>query len=75
LCWRSRFWHRRIRSSASLTVKIRLANIDTPEKSQAFGERSRQSLSDLCFGKDASYTPQEVKRYDRTVAVVACDGT
>ena len=41
-------------------LKIRLANIDAPEKAQAFGERSRQSLSELCFGKDASYATQEI---------------
>lgn len=55
-------------------LKIRLANIDAPEKSQAFGERSRQSLSELCFGKDASYATQDIDRYGRTVAVVTCDG-
>ena len=30
-------------------VKIRLSEIDAPESKQAFGERSKQSLSDLCF--------------------------
>lgn len=54
-------------------VKIRLANIDAPEKAQAFGERSKQSLSDLCFGKDATYQTQDIDRYGRTVAVVTCD--
>lgn len=34
-------------------LKIRLANIDAPEKHQVFGEVSRQSLSALCFGQDA----------------------
>lgn len=28
-------------------VKIRLGQIDAPEKAQAFGEKSKQSLSDL----------------------------
>lgn len=55
-------------------VKIRLANIDAPEKAQAFGARSKQSLSELCYGKDATYDVVDVDRYGRTVAVVTCDG-
>lgn len=55
-------------------LKIRLANIDAPEKAQAFGERSKQSLSDLCFGKDAEYQVQDIDLYGRTVAVVTCAG-
>ena len=55
-------------------VKIRLANIDAPEKKQAFGERSRQSLADLCFRKEATYQVQDIDRYGRTVAVVTCEG-
>lgn len=31
--------------------KIRLSGIDAPEKAQAFGNRSKQSLSDLVFAK------------------------
>lgn len=55
-------------------LKIRLANIDAPERKQAFGERSRQSLSELCFKKDATYEIRNIDRYGRTVAVVYCDG-
>lgn len=33
--------------------KIRLAEIDAPEKKQPFGTRSRQSLGDLCHEKHA----------------------
>jgi len=36
--------------------------------------RSRQSLSELCWGKDATYETQDVDRYGRTVAVVYCNG-
>jgi micrococcal nuclease len=54
--------------------KIRLANIDAPERKQDFGEKSRQSLSQLCFKKDATYQVQDTDRYGRTVAVVKCDG-
>ncbi len=55
-------------------LKIRLANIDAPEKKQAFGQRSRQSLSDMCYRKDATYNVQNIDRYGRTVAVVTCAG-
>ena len=55
-------------------LKIRLANIDAPEKKQPFGERSKQSLSDICYRKNATYSIQDVDRYGRTVAVVTCDG-
>jgi endonuclease YncB( thermonuclease family) len=33
--------------------RIRLAGIDAPEKAQPFGQRSKQHLSNLAFGKDA----------------------
>lgn len=55
------------------SIKIRLANIDAPERAQAFGNRSRQSLSDLCFSKDARYEVQDKDRYGRLVATVYCD--
>ena len=32
--------------------KIRLAGIDAPEKTQPFGTRSKQDLSDLVFNKE-----------------------
>ena len=55
-------------------VKIRLAEIDAPERKQPFGTRSRQSLSDLCFGKLADVIPQAKDRYKRLVARIKCDG-
>lgn len=55
-------------------LKIRLANIDAPEKSQPFGQRSKQSLSDLCYRRDATYQAQTTDRYGRTVALVQCAG-
>lgn len=55
-------------------IKIRLAEIDAPEKYQPFGTKSKQSLSDLCFGKKAEIAPQAKDRYKRTVARIKCDG-
>ena len=55
-------------------IKIRLAEIDAPEKKQDFGTRSKQSLSDLCFGKQAEIIPKVKDRYKRTVARVKCAG-
>ena len=56
-------------------VKIRLTEIDAPEKKQAFGNRSKESLSDLCFGKTATLIEKSKDRYGRTLARVTCDGT
>ena len=55
-------------------VKIRLTEVDAPEAHQAFGSRSRQSLSDLCFGTQAKITARVKDRYKRTVAQVKCSG-
>lgn len=49
------------------TRKIRLAQIDAPEKSQAFGQRSKQSLSDLVFGKHIQVAVETKDRYGRLV--------
>jgi endonuclease YncB( thermonuclease family) len=55
-------------------VRVRLAEIDAPEKGQAFGQRSRQHLAALCFRKRADVRPTATDRYGRTVARVACEG-
>ena len=55
-------------------VKIRLSGIDAPEKAQAFGNRSKQSLSTLCFNKSAKLDDQGKDRYGRTLARAHCEG-
>ena len=55
-------------------VKLRLLEIDAPEKKQAFGARSKQSLSDLCFNKTATLIEKGRDRYGRTLARVRCEG-
>ena len=54
--------------------KIRLAGIDAPEKRQPFGNVSKQSLSDLVFGKQVVVDYQKLDRYDRVVGKVFVDG-
>ncbi|WP_288841844.1 thermonuclease family protein [uncultured Deefgea sp.] len=51
-------------------IKIRLAQIDAPEKAQAFGERSKQSLSDLIYGKNVSVEVETTDKYGRTVGKI-----
>lgn len=55
-------------------LKIRLANIDAPERGQAYGREARRSLAELCLRKDAQYRTQDIDQYGRTVATVNCDG-
>jgi endonuclease YncB( thermonuclease family) len=56
-------------------VTVRVADIDAPEKAQPWGNRSRQHLAALCFGKEAILAPRTTDRYGRTVARVECDGS
>ena len=51
-------------------VKIRLAGIDTPEKSQDYGNKAKQALSDKVFGKTVTITYSEKDRYGRTIGDV-----
>lgn len=51
-------------------IKIRLAEIDTPESGQTYGRRSKEELSSLAFGKEAKVTVVDVDRYGRTVGRV-----
>lgn len=50
--------------------KIRVGGIDAPEKKQHFGEKSKQSLSALIFGKDVRIEWKKRDRYGRIVGQV-----
>ena len=49
------------------TVKVRLAEIDTPEKSQPWGNRAKQALGNKVFRKDVRVQVVTKDRYGRTV--------
>lgn len=55
-------------------VKVRMAQIDAPEKDQPYGQASKKSLSDMVFGKTVELRVQDRDRYGRTVATVVLDG-
>lgn len=63
-----------VRCNTESQKKIRLAGIDAPEKRMAFGQRSKESLSALCYQVQSTIAPKTKDRYGRTVADVKCRG-
>lgn len=55
-------------------VKIRVAGIDAPEKNHAFGQRSKEHLSDCAFDKVVIIDWKKIDRYGRTIGKVSADG-
>lgn len=54
--------------------RIRLGGIDAPEKRQAFGTRSKQSLSDIVFNKAVTVETGKTDRYGREIGKILVDG-
>ena len=54
--------------------KIRLAGIDAPERAQAYGQKAKESLSDLVFGKSVEVAWSKQDRYGRIVGVITLAG-
>ena len=54
-------------------IKVRLAEIDAPEKRQPFGSRANQAMSELVFGKTVGVVTVDRDRYGRTVGQVFTD--
>ena len=55
--------------------KIRLQGIDAPEKAQPFGQKSKQSLSQLVYNKQVTVEYQKKDKYGRTLGKVLHNGT
>ena len=51
-------------------IKVRLGEIDTPERKQPYGTRAQQTLSDLAFNQQVRVVVQDTDRYGRTVGRV-----
>jgi endonuclease YncB( thermonuclease family) len=63
-----------ILDAAKVQHKIRLDRIDAPEKKQAFGEKAKQHLSEMVFGKDVRVEYTSKDRYGRILGIVRVDG-
>lgn len=61
--------------SSKMQHKIRLSGIDAPEKAQPFGNRSKESLSDLVFDNPVTVDTDKRDRYGRNVGKVLIDVT
>ena len=55
-------------------MKIRLADIDTPESGQPYGKEAKQALSILTLQKQVTIDVQSIDRYGRTVGLVYVKG-
>ena len=55
-------------------TKLRMANIDAPEKTQAFGKQARASLLEMVDKKQVQIDTQAVDQYGRIVGLVSVDG-
>ncbi|PKF74785.1 thermonuclease family protein [Chryseobacterium sp. PMSZPI] len=53
--------------------KLRLAEVDCPEKGQPFGKNAKQFTSDQIFGKTIHFIETDTDRYGRSIAKVYYD--
>jgi endonuclease YncB( thermonuclease family) len=62
-------------ATGNVQVRVRLWGVDSPERAQAFGQRSRQFTNDMVYGKAVSVRTVETDRLGRTVGVVELLGS
>lgn len=55
-------------------LKVRLVEIDAPEKSQPFGVSSQQSLAGMVLGKPVQFSSQAFDQYGRMIAHLSVAG-
>jgi endonuclease YncB( thermonuclease family) len=60
----------RVLTAANQQIQVRLAFIDAPEEGQAFGQRAKQAMSELVFGKALELRLHTIDRSGRMVARV-----
>ena len=60
----------KILTSDKQQIKVRLANIDSPEKKQPYGQKAKQILSDKIYGKKVTVEKVTTDRYKRMIGKV-----
>ena len=55
-------------------IKVRLAEIDTPERGQPWGNRARQALAEQVFRKTVQVDITDTDRYGRSIGKIWLDG-
>lgn len=63
-----------VRCGESPQERVRLAEIDAPERRQPFGTKAKQALSELAYGAEATVRVSSRDRYGRLIAHVVVDG-
>ena len=63
-----------VRCGGHRPMRVRVAAIAAPERRQAFGQRARQHLAQLCFRQHARLHTLGHDAYGRTLAHVRCNG-
>lgn len=60
----------KILTYANQQLKIRLADIDTPERGQSYGKKAKQALSDKIYRQDVTIETNKTDRYGRIIGRV-----
>lgn len=63
-----------LRDKQKLKLKLRLADIDAPEKAQPFGLRSLEYLKSRVNKKVVQVESRAIDQYSRTIATITLDG-
>ncbi|MDC0300292.1 thermonuclease family protein [Verrucomicrobia bacterium] len=60
--------------SGNTQHKIRLEGVDTPESKQPFGNKAKQAMAEMVFGKQVKVVWKKKDRYGRTLGHVYVNG-
>jgi len=66
--------HRHLPCGGKNPVKVRLAEVDAPEKAQPYGSAAQQSLAGMVMGKRIQVASRAIDDYGRMIAMVNIDG-